>query len=44
MAQDPAMAICYLDQMTGLEPVWSAPTLISARPAMRAVLAADNSA
>ncbi len=42
VAQDPAMAICYLDQMTGLEPVWSTPSLIGARPAMRAASAAGS--
>lgn len=44
VAQDPAMAICYLDRMTGLEPVWDTPTLIGARPAMRAAMAASNMA
>ncbi len=34
-AQDPATAICFLDRMTGLEPVWQAPTAIGARPAMQ---------
>ena len=42
VAQDPAMAICYLDRMTGLEPVWDTPTLIGARPAMRAAMASSN--
>lgn len=42
VAQDPALAICYLDQMTGLEPMWNTPTLISERPALRAALAADS--
>lgn len=38
-AQQPAMAICYLDRMTGLEPMWSTPTLIGQRPALRAAMA-----
>lgn len=42
VAQDPATAICYLDRMTGLEPVWDTPTLIGARPAMRAASATSN--
>jgi hypothetical protein len=37
-AQDPATAICFLDQMTGLEPVWPSPHLISARPGMQATV------
>ncbi len=44
VAQDPAMAICYLDRMTGLEPVWNTPTLIGARPAMRAVMTTGDAA
>lgn len=42
VAQDPATAICYLDRMTGLAPVWDTPTLIGARPAMRAPQAAGH--
>lgn len=37
--QQPTTAICYLDQIAGLEPVWQTPTLISERPAMRAAMA-----
>ena len=36
-AQDPATAICFLDKMTGLAPVWEAPGLIDARPALQTV-------
>lgn len=36
--EDPATAICYLDRMTGLEPVWQSAALIEARPAMRRAL------
>jgi len=41
-AQQPATAICYLDRMMGLEPVWSTPTLIGERPAMRAAMATSG--
>lgn len=34
-AQDPATAIGYLDQMCGLEPQWTAPAQIDARPALQ---------
>ncbi|MEO8544050.1 MAG: hypothetical protein ABI434_10740 [Burkholderiaceae bacterium] len=34
-AQDPATAICFLDRLTGLEPIWQAPTAVGARPAMQ---------
>lgn len=36
-AQDPTTAIGFLDKMTGLAPVWHAPGLIDARPALQAV-------
>ena len=36
-AQDPTSAIGFLDKMTGLAPVWHAPGLIDARPALQAV-------
>jgi hypothetical protein len=38
-AQDPSTAICFLDKMTGLTPVWQAPESIDARPAMQAAAA-----
>lgn len=34
-AQDPSTAIGYLDQMCGLEPQWTAPAQIDARPALQ---------
>ena len=36
-AQDPTSAIGFLDKVTGLAPVWHAPGLIDARPALQAV-------
>ncbi len=40
-AQQPATAICFLDRIAGLEPVWQTPTLLGERPAMRAAMAAS---
>ncbi|RYX93546.1 MAG: hypothetical protein EOO28_18280 [Comamonadaceae bacterium] len=37
--EDSSIAICFLDQMTGLEPVWRGPTLIESRPAVKKALA-----
>ena len=34
-SQEPATAICFLDRIAGLEPVWQMPTLLRERPAMR---------
>ncbi|MDO9402696.1 MAG: hypothetical protein Q7T87_01550 [Polaromonas sp.] len=36
---DATSAIAFLDQMTGLQPVWRVPSLIGSRPAMQKALA-----
>lgn len=40
-AQEPATAVCFLDRISGLEPVWQTPTLLDGRPAMRSAMAAS---
>ena len=39
VAEDASNAICFLDQMTGLQPAWQSRSLIEHRPAMQKALA-----
>jgi hypothetical protein len=39
VAEDTSNAICFLDQMTGLQPAWQSRSLIEHRPAMQKALA-----
>lgn len=39
VAEDASNAICFLDQMTGLQPAWQSRSLIEDRPAMQKALA-----
>ncbi len=41
-AQEPATAVCFLDRIAGLEPVWQTPTLLGERPAMRSAMVAST--
>lgn len=42
VAEDASNATCFLDQMTGLPPMWQSRTLIEHRPAMQKALARDR--
>ena len=39
VAEDASTATCFLDQMTGLEPIWQSRSLIEHRPAMQTAMA-----
>ncbi|MDP3799676.1 MAG: hypothetical protein Q8R06_21435 [Polaromonas sp.] len=43
VAEDASNAICFLDQMTGLQPAWQSCSLIEHRPAMQKALASRAS-
>ena len=42
--EDSSTAIGFLDQMSGLQPIWHSPTLVEARPAMKKALARQDAA
>ena len=44
VAQDPCIAIPFLDTFTGLEPAWQYPLVIGERPAMRRAMEARRTA